>query len=124
MPTLAAVCAAEPPAGIDGLDFSPTLLGREQPQLADRFLYWEFNKNGLQKQAARWRQWKAVRNPHTLSMELYDLAADIGERRNLAKEHPQIVAKFRDYFRTARADSLDWPLKMAGGGRPTAAAKP
>ena len=32
-----------------------------QPELSDRFLYWEFDKDGLQKQAARWRNWKAVK---------------------------------------------------------------
>jgi arylsulfatase A-like enzyme len=115
MPTLAALCGGKAPERIDGVDFSPTLLGSQQPELADRFFYWEWNKNGLRSQAARWRSWKAIRNPQTGSLELYDLAADIGETRDLAKKHPNVAAKFAEYFRTARTDSPHWPVKLAAG---------
>jgi len=123
MPTLASLCGATPPTGIDGLDFSPTMMGGDQPQLADRFFYWEFDKNGLQRQAARWRHWKAIRNPYTKPLELYDLAADIGEEHDIAASHPKIVAKFNDYFRTARTDSPDWPITLTASGEETAAAR-
>lgn len=123
MPTLAALCGGKTPAGIDGVDFSPTLLGSDQPELADRFFYWEFNKNGLRQQAARWRRWKAVRNPHFKPLELYDLAADAGETRDLAAEHPDIVAKFDSYFSTARTDSPHWPIAPTPDGK-TAALRP
>jgi hypothetical protein len=36
---------------------------------------------------------------------------DIGEERNVAASHPDIVAKFDDYIRTARTDSPDWPIE-------------
>ena len=125
MPTLAALSGGKAPAGIDGVDFSPTLLGGDQPVLVDRFFYWEFDKNGLQKQAARWRHWKAVRNPYFEPLELYDLATDVGETRDLAAEHPDIVAKFDDYFRTARTDSPNWPIRVAvDGANSTAASTP
>ena len=101
MPTFAALGGGKAPTKIDGLDFSPTLFGSQQPELADRFLYWEFNHDGLQAQSSRWNQWKADRNPTTKTIELYDLSADIGEKHNVAKEHPEIVAKFDNYFRTA-----------------------
>ena len=64
--------------------FSPTLYGSDQPELFDRFLYWEYDKNGLQKQAARWRNWKAVKAPHTKPLELFDLSSDIGEEHDVA----------------------------------------
>ena len=114
MPTLAALGGGQAPAGIDGVDFSPTLLGSEQPELADRFFYWEWNKDGLRTQASRWRQWKAVRDPPSEPLELYDLASDFGETHNVAAEHPEIVAKFNEYFRTARTDSPHWPVTTAG----------
>lgn len=122
MPTLAALGGGQAPAGIDGVDFLPTLLGSDQPELADRFIYWEWNRNGLRLQAARWRQWKAIRDPHTKQLELYDLATDIGEAHNVAATHPDIVAKFDDYFRTARTDSPDWPVKLTGNRARSAAA--
>jgi uncharacterized sulfatase len=113
MPTLAALCGGNAPDRIDGLDFSPTLLGSEQPELADRFFYWEWNKKGLRSQSSRWRQWKAVRNPQTGSLAIYNLAADVGETRDLSAQRPDIVAKFDDYFRTARTDSPHWPVALA-----------
>jgi arylsulfatase A-like enzyme len=115
MPTLAALCGGQAPSGIDGVDFSPTLLGSNQPELADRFLYWEWNKNGLRNQAARWRNWKALRDPQTKALKLYNLASDVGEEHDVAAQHPDIVAKFNDYFRTARTKSPNWPAKITAG---------
>ena len=114
MPTFAALAGATAPADIDGIDFSPTLFGGEQPELSDRFMYWEWNKNGLRVQAARWRQWKTIRDPHSGSIELYDLSADVGEKRNLAGDRPAILAKFAEYFPTARHQSPDWPVAITG----------
>jgi arylsulfatase A-like enzyme len=122
MPTLAALGGGRAPDGIDGVDFSTTLFGNNQPELADRFLYWEWNKGGLRQQAARWRNWKAIRDPHAKSLELHNLDTDIGESRNLAAEHPGIVAKFNDYFRTARTDTPDWPVTVALHGAKSATA--
>jgi arylsulfatase A-like enzyme len=122
MPTFAALCGGKAPVKIDGLDFSPTLFGSEQPELADRFLYWEFDHDGLVAQSSRWNKWKALRDPKTKKIELYDLSADIGEKHDLAKDHPEIVAKFANYFRTARTDSKEWPVKPPAGHAKTSAA--
>jgi hypothetical protein len=121
MPTFAALAGCDAPAGIDGLDFSPTLFGSRQPELSDRFMYWEWNKNGLRVQSARRRQWKAIRDPHADSIELHDLSSDIGEERNVAGSHADVVARFAEYFATARTDSPAWPLAITGS-LPTAAA--
>jgi arylsulfatase A-like enzyme len=110
MPTLAALGGGKAPAKIDGIDISPTLFGSDQPELYDRFMYWEFDKDGLQKQAARWRKWKAVKAPHTKPVELFNLSSDIGEERDVAAAHPDIVAKLNKYIRTARTDTPDWPM--------------
>jgi uncharacterized sulfatase len=110
MPTLATLGSGTAPAKIDGVDFSPTLLGSNQPELFDRFLYWEYDKNGLQKQAARWRNWKAVKEPYAKPLELFDLSSDIGEEHNVAAGHPDVVAKFNKYIRAARTNTPDWPI--------------
>lgn len=109
MPTLAALTGASTPPQIDGVDFLPTLLGSNQPELSDRFFYWEWNRGGLRSQAARWRNWKAIRDPQTDSLELYNLTADVGETRDLAKKRPNIAAKLSNYIRTARTESPHWP---------------
>jgi uncharacterized sulfatase len=115
LPTLANLAGGSAPSGIDGIDFTPTLLGDEQPELTNRFLYWEFGKEGVYAQAARWKDWKTVRDPKTGSLELYNLAADVGESRDVAADHPDVVARFDEYYRTARAESREWPLVWPGG---------
>jgi len=55
-------------------------------------------------------------------MELYDLADDIGEQRNGAADHPEIVAKFNGYFKTARTDSPKWPVTLTASRAKSAAA--
>jgi arylsulfatase A-like enzyme len=122
MPTFAALAGGKAPARIDGTDISPTLFGSRQPELSDRFLYWEFDHNGVQAQSSRWGNWKAVRDPKSKRIELYDLATDIGEKHDVAKEHPDVVARFEKFFRTARTESREWPERLPKGAAKTPAA--
>ena len=41
-------------------------------------------------------------------IELYNLKADIGEKKNIADQHPDIVAKIEGYMKQARVPSKDW----------------
>jgi arylsulfatase A-like enzyme len=92
LPTIAEVAGATPPAGIDGLSLVPELLG---PQAAGRsqprheYLYWEING----WTAIRQGTWRAVKRPKTGAWELYELAADPSESRNVAADHPQVLAR-------------------------------
>ena len=45
---------------------------------------------------------------------LYDLAADLGERKNLADEHPEIVARLSAFAEEAREESGDLGREGAG----------
>jgi arylsulfatase A-like enzyme len=110
LPTLAAAAGVKSPANIDGFDFTPTLFGSNQSELKDRFIYWEFGKIGVYTQAARRNNWKVVRDLERNKFELYDVATDLGETRNIAAEQPDIVAQFNDYFALARTNSKLWPL--------------
>jgi len=47
-----------------------------------------------QKFAVRQGKWKAVRINNNSAIELYDLSADVGEQKNLAEEHPDLVTRF------------------------------
>jgi uncharacterized sulfatase len=114
MPTLAAIGGGHAPSGIDGADVTSTLKGRVQPELNDRFLYWEFYKDGVVAQSARQGQWKAVRDPKSGEIQLYNLTADMGESHNVADEHPEIVARFQKYFKgSARTDDPYWPIETS-----------
>jgi arylsulfatase A-like enzyme len=107
LPTLAELAGVEAPANIDGVSVLPTLLGRKQ-NLDDRFMYWESPPPGL-NQVARWRHWKAWRRYRSKVLELCNLAEDLREERNVAAEHPDVVARFETYLKTARTETPNWP---------------
>jgi arylsulfatase A-like enzyme len=107
LPTAAEIAGASPPAGIDGISMLPALLGR--PQKNHEYVYWEFHERGF-KQAVRMGDWKAVRFGINGPIELYDLKTDIGERNNIAAEHPDVVAKIEAILKTVRTDSKEFPI--------------
>jgi arylsulfatase A-like enzyme len=109
LPTLAGIAGVTAPREIDGISMLPTLLGRTQTNRHD-FFYWEFHERGFQ-QAARMGPWKALRLELDKPLELYNLQNDIGEQQNVAAGHPDIVARFEEYFKTARTESAHWPVR-------------
>jgi len=117
MPTIADVVGLDPPEKIDGISFVPTLLGQPEGQETHEFLYWEFGGYGGQ-QAVRMGPWKGVRqnmlrrnNPDPLKIELYNLRDDIGESRDVAAQHPEIVAKIREIMEREHEPSELFPLR-------------
>lgn len=111
MPTLCELAGAESPAGIDGVSLAGLFAGREPP---DRdFLYWEFPSYTGQ-QAVRWKQWKGIRRnlaKGKVETQLYDLAADPGESKNVAADNPDIVAKIEGIMHEQHTPSKDFPLQ-------------
>ena len=107
LPTAAEIAGVEPPRGLDGISIAPTLIGQKQTARHE-FLYWEAYKNGIQ-QAVRMGDWKGVRNTLNSPLEVYNLAEDIGESRDLAGAKPEITAKIEAYLRTARTEADDYP---------------
>ena len=113
MPTLAELAGTEIPGSTDGVSFAPTLLGEGEQGIAP-YLYWEFTGYGGQ-QVVRLGDWKGIRRDivkkQNLEVELYNLADDVGETTNLAKEHPDIVARMESVMREARTPSALFPMK-------------
>jgi arylsulfatase A-like enzyme len=108
LPTAAEIARLKPPPHLDGISILPTLLGQTQTNRHE-FLYWEFHERSFQ-QAVRMGDWKAVRSQTGKPLELYDLKTDIGEKKNVAAEHRDVVAKLEDYLKTARTESEQWPV--------------
>ncbi|MSU48959.1 MAG: sulfatase [Opitutus sp.] len=108
LPTLAELGGGKLPAGIDGVSVLPTLLGREQPAVRSRFMYWEYPSGGF-RQAARRGDWKVLRSGLDGPLELYNLRNDIGEKNNVAAAHLDVVSQFETYLRTARVESAEYP---------------
>jgi len=71
--------------------------------------YWELHE-GASLQAVRFGDWKAVSNGPSKPIELYDLANDVAETKDLAAEKPDLVAKAESLMKSMRVDSPDWPL--------------
>jgi arylsulfatase A-like enzyme len=93
LPTLAAVAKIDSAkvGKVDGMSILPALLGSGEPLPKREYLYWEFYEQGS-RQAVRAGDWKAVRQPMlTGKTELYDLKTDIGEAKDVAGEHPEVV---------------------------------
>lgn len=112
LPTACALAGVEGNDNIDGISFLPELLGEEN-QKEHEYLYWEFHEQG-KKQAVRMGKWKGVKtgiaeNPNALT-ELYDLSVDIGEKHNVAGQHPEIVEKMEQIMQEAREEDPDWPF--------------
>ncbi len=95
VPTLLEACgAARPPdVSLDGISLMPLLRG-DDVEWPDRTLYFQWHRGDepelYRACAARGQRYKLVNGD-----ELYDLVNDPGERRNIAAEHPDIVAEMR-----------------------------
>jgi len=101
LPTCAELAGAGAPEEIDGLSMVPTLLGQSRRQEKHEYLYWEFKE----KQAMRMGDWKAVRpGGEDGRLELYDLKSDIGEKHDLARQHPEITARIRKIMELSHGD--------------------
>ncbi|MEW6307000.1 MAG: arylsulfatase, partial [Verrucomicrobiota bacterium] len=108
LPTAADLAGTLPSKNIDGQSVLPALLGREQKP--HEFLYWEFHEGGFH-QAVRMGDWKGVRHGLDKSLEVYNLKSDPGERNDVAKFNPEVVAKIESYLKSARTENPHWPGK-------------
>ncbi|MFF1342013.1 sulfatase-like hydrolase/transferase [Streptomyces sp. NPDC058290] len=127
LPTLAELGGAPAPADIDGLSAAPLLAG--SPNAArHNHLYWYRDERGVTSRAntedggrATWLaeavrkdNWKAVRfapvRDHALpdaqwQVELYDLASDAGEQRDVAAANPSVVTGLGALMRSSWVDT-------------------
>jgi arylsulfatase A-like enzyme len=113
-PTFAELAGVKPPAGLDGVSILPTLLGEAAKQKARAYHYWE----AAPAQALRQGDWKVYRGAPDRPVELYDLATDIGETRNVAAQHPGIAARLEKLMLQARVESAEFPLAAKNKKKP------
>lgn len=139
LPTIATLIGGQlPKHKIDGLDISKLIFGDESE--ISPHTHFACYYSGGQLQAMRDRQYKLVfphqyrsmngkpggkdgkPNPYQQNQAkyaLYDLRADIGETKNVAAEHPEVVAKLEKYAAEMRIDLGDRLTKIKPtGARP------
>ena len=89
LPTACDVAGIDPPDKIDGISYLPELLGDTDGQEKHTYLYWPW--------AIRVGKWKL--HPRGRDrFALYDLENDIGEKRDVAAEHPELVERYGRFF--------------------------
>jgi arylsulfatase A-like enzyme len=109
--TAAELAGVRAPAGLDGISIVPELTGKSQRR--HQHMYWElpryvaktreFRKE-VPMQAARSGDWKAVRPQPDGPLELYNLADDRGETRNLASSAAEVLRPLEEYLKVARTE--------------------
>jgi arylsulfatase A len=108
-PTLADL-AERPVKNVDGISLLPLFAGATAPL---RSLHWEsFTYNAKTKEltagaaAVRAGKWKAVRTKLQGRVELYDLATDEAESKDVAAENPAIARRLNALLREAHTPPL------------------
>lgn len=109
LPTFAEITNAKITHKIDGISFLPTLLNK--PQIAHKFLYWEFHGSKSAQAAIINGKWKALRkfeNNIFSPLEVYNLVTDPEEKNNVANQNPEILKKALKIF---KEESTPSPIK-------------
>ncbi len=117
MPTLVAISGAEYPGEsketkippIDGVSLLPAFQG--EPIARTTPVFFQFSKGSAMIDG----QWKIVRTG--AKWELYDMSTDRSETRDVAAEHPEIVAKLNSEWLAWWKDSTggEWTGKVSKG---------
>jgi arylsulfatase A-like enzyme len=139
MPTLASLLGAKlPNQPLDGIDFSPVLLGTGK--LPERTLYFHFpiylqaynpNRDDGRDPLFRTRpgsiirkgDWKLHEYFEDGALELYNLATDLGETNNVARTYPEVAAElYKDLKEWRKAIDAPVPSEPNPDFNPTQAA--
>ena len=117
LPTFARLAGAEIPNDriIDGHDIISLMTGVPGARSPYEAFYYYYMEQLQAVRSGRWKlylpleaKWQNFSGRTTASAaELYDLKADIGEKRNLASEHPDIVTRLLNLAEKAREDLGD-----------------
>ncbi len=132
LPTITKLIGAKlPERKIDGKDAWKVIASEQSEPVQEAYFFW-YKKNDLE--AMRMGQWK-LQFPHKYrdaslapgkdglpgkhgsgktGLELYDLEADPGESKDLAAEHPEVVAKMKAFADRKRAELGDNLTKIKG----------
>ena len=102
--TVAAASGAQPKEPLEGIDLLP-VIRRKQP--VERTFYWRINRNDRKQQSVRRGNLKYIKDG-AIEM-LFDLAADPGERHDLAVYWPKQVAEMRAMYAAWESDLAKTP---------------
>jgi arylsulfatase A-like enzyme len=119
LPTLAAIGRCKLPAGrkLDGINLADVLTQQKTKERG--MVFWEkpvqvwMKKFHLRQWAVRDGKWSAVQERNNAPMRLYNLETDPGQKRDLAKKHPNQLARMKAAFGVWKKDVYnDSPWKL------------
>lgn len=93
LPTLLELCGVSKPASVtfDGDSLVPLLRGKG---MGDRLLVVQYGQQVNKfESCVIWNQFRLVKGT-----ELYDLASDPAQERNVAADHPSVISRMREYY--------------------------
>ncbi len=103
LPTLGRLAAAKSlPAGLDGFDVSPLLLGEKNAKSPRSTLYSVYGLKQRPLESMRVSAWKLHLSTPP---QLYDLTRDVAEGTDVASQHPDVVARLTALARQTRDDT-------------------
>jgi arylsulfatase A-like enzyme len=112
LPTIAEIASVPVTHQIDGVSLWPTLTGNPESQQQHDYLYWEFSEQGG-KQAVLKDGWKLVKlNSGTANprFELFQLASDPAETKDVSARHPKLVAALKQLLAASHTPNRQYPL--------------
>jgi len=108
--TFAEISGADAPTAIDGISIVNALKGRGLSDKRD-YLYWDYGHTRPRyDQTVRVGDWKGIRFGRGSKLELYNLKSDIGETKDLAAAHPDIVSRIEGIMENAVIPSDRYPI--------------
>jgi len=115
LPTMAKLAGAKLDAGrkIDGKDISSILFKNGESPHENFFYYFRDEINAIR--SGKWKLFVKRRKEKLEKPELYNLSEDVGESKNVADTHPQIVTRLQAAIDAARQDLGDG-TEFAGSG--------
>lgn len=124
MPTFVKLSGGEmPKRKIDGKNIWPLISGKEGAKSPHEAYVLPHGPGTVRSGKWKFYPWQEgkgkggrdtpKKNPSTFPVQLYDTVADIGERKNVAKAHPDVVAKLKKAYD-------EFVKEIAANKRPTA----
>lgn len=121
LPTFATVAGAEVPRELspDGISIAMALRGDTLPKRSTP-LYWDYGhcRGDQYAQAVRLGDWKGIRPAKTGKIELYDLRHDVGESRDVANDHPDVVERIGRIMDESVTPSARYQIGTTYRGKP------
>lgn len=114
LPTCAELAGLAPPEEGDGISLAGVFRGEPGAMATRPSLYWELHEPVFQQAVLLDGRWKAFQGrPGKAGVELYDLAADPGETRDVSSEHPVLVERSRRIMDEAHVPNEWWGRRSA-----------